>query len=78
MTVFDMLNLRFNWEEAVKDYKLEDDHKQGTIDNLKYFLEHGLVGNRFRSGFDEAVKIAQTIVDEYDRSVALLEERLEG
>jgi hypothetical protein len=76
MTVFDMLNLRFNWEELVKDYKLEEPRKQGTIDNLKYFLEHGLVGNRFRSGYDDAVKIAQNIVDEYDRSLALLERRL--
>lgn len=78
MTVFDLLNLRFQWEEAVRDYKLDESRKQGTIDNLKFFVNHGLVGNRFRSGFDEAVTIAETILDTYDRSMALLEEQLEG
>lgn len=78
MSVFDLLNLRFQWETLVSDYKLDDSRKHGTIDNLRFFVNHGLVGNRFRSGFDEAVAIADTILDNYDRSVALLEERLEG
>lgn len=78
MSVFDLLNLRFQWETLVSDYKLEESRKQGTIDNLRFFVNHGLVGNRFRSGFDEAVAIADTILDNYDRSVALLEGQLEG
>lgn len=78
MTVFDLLNLRFQWEEVVRDYKLDESRKQGTIDNLRFFVDFGLVGNRFRSGFDEAVTIAETILDTYDRSMALLEEQLEG
>lgn len=78
MSVFDLLNLRFQWETLVSDYKLDESRKQGTIDNLRFFVNHGLVGNRFRSGFDEAVAIADTILDNYDRSVALLEGQLEG
>lgn len=63
MTLCEVLTLRSHWEELVQDYKLDD--YSGTIDNLEYFIENGMKGNRFRSNFDEALNIARTIVDYY-------------
>lgn len=63
MTICEVLNLRYNWEEIVSDYKLDD--YNGTIDNLEDFLKSGVKGNRFRSKFEEATEIASKIVDYY-------------
>lgn len=65
MTVFEYLNLRSQWEEIVKDYSMSDYRKQGTIRNIKYFCKHAMVGNRFRKGFDDAMKIAETILEKH-------------
>ena len=73
MTLDQILNLRYQWEEIVKDYKLDD--YNGTIDNLKSFLESGVKGNRFRANFDQAIKIAKQIVD-YHGSMEVLGRRL--
>ena len=59
---FDILNLRSQWEELVQDFNMDEDRKHGTIDNIKWFIDHGLVGNRFRKGYDEAHDIAETIL----------------
>lgn len=63
MTLFSMLSLRYQWEEIVKDFKLEDTN--GTIDNLEYFVENGAKRNRFRNNFKEAMNLAETIVYHY-------------
>ena len=73
MTLCEALSLRFQWEEIVQEYKL-DDHN-GTIDNLKSFLKSGVKGNRFRPKFKEATEIANEIVDYYG-SVESLGRRL--
>jgi hypothetical protein len=58
-SVFELLNLRYEWEEIVRDYKFVG--KQGTLDNLELFVQNGHKGNRFRGGFDRAVEIAKII-----------------
>ena len=62
MSVFEILNLRSQWEDLVKDFQLDDYRKHGTIQNIKYFYEYCAPGNRFRKGFDEATEIAETIL----------------
>lgn len=62
MSVFEILNLRSQWEDLVKDFQMDEHRKFGTIDNLRIFVENGPVGNRFRKGFDEAMEIAETIL----------------
>lgn len=62
MSVFEILNLRTQWEDLVKDFQMDEHRKFGTIDNLSIFVEDGPVGNRFRKGFDEAMEIAETIL----------------
>lgn len=62
ISVFDYLNLRTDWEDLVKDFQMDEHRKHGTIANIKWFIEYGLIGNRFRKGCDEAMEIAETIL----------------
>ena len=62
MNVFEYLNLRTEWEDIIRSHKFV--HKDGTIDNLKAFIENGHKGNRFRKDFDRAVAIAQQILED--------------
>ena len=60
---------RSNWEDIVKRYNIPDHN--GTIDNLKWFVDHGHQSNRLRRRFKEARDIAHNIIelaDLYDRS----------
>ena len=65
MHVFDLLNLRFQWEEIVRDYKMDDKRKVGIIDNLQWFIENGATGNRFRNGYTESQNLAKEILDNF-------------
>jgi len=66
MTVFEYLKLRTEWEELVHKYKFPRGEakrkKNGTIENMKFFLENGTASNRFRDGFDRALEIAEEVV----------------
>lgn len=62
--IFDYLNKRTQWEDLVNDYKMDSDRKQGTIGNLKWYIDNGVKSNRFRQGFDESITIAQCILKE--------------
>lgn len=67
MSVFEILNLRTQWETIVssgRGFNLED--YNGTIDNLYYFLDEGAKKNRFRKDCKAAVKIAEQIVEYYE------------
>ena len=63
MTVFEYLNLRTEWEELAQGFMLEDEMKQGTMDNIRCFILDGYKGNRFRKGFDRAIEIANEILE---------------
>jgi len=69
--VFEILNLRYQWEELVKDMVLPSKGKEGTIDNIKWFITSGAKGNRFRKGYDEALNIANQIVSIYNENTNL-------
>ena len=60
MNVFQYLMLRSECEDLVNDFKFVG--KEGTIDNLKTFVENGHKGNRFRPGYNRAVEITQEIL----------------
>ena len=57
---FELLQLRFEWEELARNFKLSD--RSGHLDNLKRFLQAGHKANRFRDGYDRAVEIANLII----------------
>ena len=63
MSVFEYLNLRTEWEEIAQGFMIEDEMKQGTLDNLRCFILDGYKGNRFRKGFDRAIEIANEILE---------------
>ena len=57
---FELLQLRFEWEELARGFKLSD--RSGHLDNLKRFVQVGHKANRFRDGYDRAVEIANLII----------------
>tara|TARA_B100001113_G_scaffold334477_1_gene313192 strand:+ start:524 stop:754 length:231 start_codon:yes stop_codon:yes gene_type:complete len=59
-----LLVLRSQWEEIVKRYRIPE--KDGTLDTLRWFVKNGRSSNRFRKRCDEAIKLAHTILEEYD------------
>ena len=63
MTIFDVLNLRSEWEHLTKDFKL--DSHDSNIDNLLSYIDDGPKGNRFRANFQVSIDIATTIVKFY-------------
>lgn len=60
MSVFELLNLRSEWEDLARNFVGVNQH--GTIDSLKEFLEIGHRKNRFRDGFEEASELAEMIL----------------
>lgn len=64
-TVFELLDLRYQWEEIVRDFKMDDKRKVGIIDNLQWFIENGATGNRFRNGYAESQHLAKEILDNF-------------
>jgi len=62
ISVFQYLMLRSEWEDLVKDFKFIG--KEGTMNNLKTFMENGHKGNRFRPGYNRAIEITHEILKE--------------
>ena len=60
--MFELLQLRFEWEELARGFKLND--RSGHLDNLKRFVQTGHKANRFRDGYARAVEIANLIIAE--------------
>lgn len=71
MSFFEILNLRYQWEETVKDFKLDYERKEGNIDNITWFIQHGSASNRFRKGYEKAISIAEQIMEKYDEEINL-------
>lgn len=63
--IFEVLNLRFRWEEIVRDFKMNDKRKVGIIDNLQWYTENGATGNRFRNGYTKSQYLAKEILDNF-------------
>ena len=62
MTVFELLELRFEWEEIARHFRSTP--QQGTLDNLQRFVDTGHKANRFRDGYARAVEIANIIIEQ--------------
>jgi hypothetical protein len=78
MTIEQILNMRFDYEQIVSYRQLFDlPSYESDINNLKYFIKSGYKNNRFRKRFNEAMKLAKAITDYYDRPMAPLDKQLE-
>lgn len=62
MTVFELLELRSEWEELARHFR--NMPQQGTLDNLQRFVDTGHKANRFRDGYARAVEIANIIIEQ--------------
>lgn len=60
-----LLNLRSEYEEIVRRYRIPDEHKNSCIDNLVWFKANGKGSNRLRSRYERAIEIADIILEEY-------------
>lgn len=63
MTVFEILNMRYEFEEITLNLRVPGDRKPGTLDNMKWFLDNGYEKNKRKPGVKRATEIARTIVD---------------
>lgn len=63
MNVFEILFLRYEYEEIVVNFKIPGQVKHGTLDSMKEFLETGAQKNRFRDGYNRAKEICNLILD---------------
>lgn len=63
MTVFEILNLRSEFEDIILNYKIPGAHKNGTISGLKWFKTNAQKSNKRKDGFDRADEIATLILD---------------
>lgn len=60
MTVFQILNLRSEWEELARGLDTDID---STVSGLKCFMEHSHKRNRFKPNWDDAMEVAEYILD---------------
>ena len=63
MTFMQVLNLRTQFEDIIRDFNM--DSKSG-IDTIEWFIENGHRSNSLRNGFNEAMNIANTIKEYSD------------
>ena len=61
LTIFELLNLRSEWEETVRGFKRVN--KESTLENLQTFVDNGYKSNRLRPKYEQAMEIAQKILD---------------
>ena len=65
-TCWDILNLRFEFEELTNGYQMPEG---SDINAIEWFVENGHRSNSLRNGFDNALEIAKTILTESDKYV---------
>ena len=61
-----LLNLRSEYEDIIRRYRIPDEYKEGDIHSLMWFKHNGKGSNRLRSRFERAMKIADIILEEYE------------
>jgi len=61
-SIAELLMLRFEFEQLTSGYSMPDG---SNINTLEWFIENGHRSNSLRNGFDDAMKLAITIVTEH-------------
>jgi len=64
LTIFQILNLRSEFDELTNDYAMVE--VSSHIDNIEWFIENGHKSNRLRNGYKRAKEIALIIKEYYD------------
>jgi len=58
MTLMELLNKRYQFEEITKGYNTD---RGSDIDSIEWFIGNGHRSNSLRNGFDDALKLAKEI-----------------
>ncbi len=58
----DYLTKRYEWEELTSNFNIPEEHRQGTVNSLEWFIKNGHKANSLRNGFDKAMQIANLIL----------------
>lgn len=70
MNHIELLNLRTEFEDIIKDFNMGcqvmQGHSASDINTVEWFIEHGHRSNSLRNGFDKAMAIAKTIKEYSD------------
>lgn len=77
MEISILLNLRYQFEAIVSFRKSFDlPSYNSDINSLRWFINNGHKSNRFRKRYGEAKQIAETIVNEYEKSLGCMGKQL--
>jgi hypothetical protein len=60
---FNLLILRSEFEDLVRNFEIPEDKKEGIINNLEWFKINGKKKNRFREGYDRAIEVCEEILN---------------
>jgi len=61
--VAEILNLRYNFEELLRNFDIPEDKRSSDINSLEWFKRYGNRKNRFRDGYKEAIDICTKILE---------------
>lgn len=75
MTIFDILNLRYQYEELTRKFSLPS--YESDIDSIIWFIDNGHKSNSLRNGYGDAVKYAQLIKEYADGTIKKTKSGLE-
>jgi len=59
LNIFQILNLRTEFDEITRDYTMRENNS--CIDTIEWFIGNGYRSNRLRNGYKRAKEIAQVI-----------------
>ena len=70
ISLVSLLNLRTEYEEIIRRYRIPDEYKNSSIDSLVWFKENGKGSNRLRTKYERANEIVNIILKEssYEKS----------
>lgn len=66
MNIFDIVNMRSEYEEIIENFKLPEDRYGSSIFDMEYFITDGIASNGLRTGCDRAVEICYTVIQYYN------------
>jgi len=62
ITIFEILNLRFQFQENARRLKLPPKVLEGDITSVEWFVKNGYKYNRFKPNYNETLEIANNIL----------------
>jgi len=62
MNIFEIINLRSEYEELTLNLRIPGDKKAGTVENIRWFLENAEERNKRKKDYPKARKLAEEIM----------------